>query len=408
MASKFELDLSLLDDTDSDDKVVSSANPYDLSADTSTVCSGISMDNLISFLQTLARIYVTKLTNEQRVISMALEAVLAPSRFTIVQEFIQCLLTFVQDCFRQVENEKGHQTRAVKIEKIFANKRSTGPQYIVLENAWDNMIFSPNIINDGELSRASKTILQHTLQHFWSSDNKWETGVYKTKQCTSQFSATCRDESESETVRDHAGWSIKRARDVIMKGQHQIPVKENKQESTIVHADKSSALAIISHLGQDVKQGDNSYRFVIHQHVIPFFAYLHSLVEELLNPMNIASHKGEVILHCLSQLAINKELRQKWLHLVPNFDLKATTVVLQRIVTFFVKSKQQIVREKEGLKPNKNSFALRKEIKASSSKNIKQRLPCLPLEKHIQKLKNCEKKLNVRKALQPFYLILPN
>lgn len=48
-----------------------------------------------------------------------------------------------------------------------------------------------------------------------------------------------------------------------------------------------------------------------------------------------------------------------------NSDIKASDVVLQRIVTFFVKSKQQIIREKEGLKPNKNSMAIPQQLRRS-------------------------------------------
>ena len=43
-------------------------------------------------------------------------------------------------------------------------------------------------------------------------------------------------------------------------------------------------------------------------------------------------------------------------------------MVLQRLSHFlFIKSKQQIIREKEGLKPNKNSVVLRKQIRKQSS-----------------------------------------
>ena len=68
--------------------------------------------------------------------------------------------------------------------------------------------------------------------------------------------------------------------------------------------------------------------------LLPFFAYLHSfVVKELLNPMNIASHKlhGEVILHCLSQLAVNKEMRVKVAKFGPplRFESNYMSVVLQ-------------------------------------------------------------------------------
>jgi hypothetical protein len=57
----------------------------------------------------------------------------------------------------------------------------------------------------------------------------------------------------------------------------------------------------------------------------------------------------------------------------PNWDPEASIIVLQRIVTFFVKSKQQIIREKEGLKPNKNSVSLRREIMKPKESKIKKK-----------------------------------
>ncbi|XP_028418953.1 uncharacterized protein LOC114544552 [Dendronephthya gigantea] len=61
-------------------------------------------------------------------------------------------------------------------------------------------------------------------------------------------------------------------------------------------------------------------------------------------------------------MSTNKELRGRWNEITPNSDMVASVVVLQRIVTFFLKSKQQIIREKEGLKPKKNSIAHRQQL----------------------------------------------
>ena len=46
--------------------------------------------------------------------------------------------------------------------------------------------------------------------------------------------------------------------------------------------------------------------------------------------------------------------------------------VLQRISTMFLKSKQQIIREKPNLKPQKGSVALRQDIKKPKKKRSKQ------------------------------------
>ena len=82
------------------------------------------------------------------------------------------------------------------------------------------------------------------------------------------------------------------------------------------------------------------------------------------SPEKAGSFTGLVagLKYCLEQISVNKELRDKWNELLtPGTDAITSVVVLQRIVTFFLKSKQQIFREK-GLKPNKNSVSLRQQV----------------------------------------------
>jgi hypothetical protein len=52
-------------------------------------------------------------------------------------------------------------------------------------------------------------------------------------------------------------------------------------ESTLVYGDKTGALEIISALGKNVKQADKTFRFIVHEHFVPFFLFLHNLVEKL-------------------------------------------------------------------------------------------------------------------------------
>ena len=46
-------------------------------------------------------------------------------------------------------------------------------------------------------------------------------------------------------------------------------------------------------------------------------------------------------------------------------------VVLKRVPTMFLKSKQSIIREKLDLKPQKGSLSLRQDLKSKTSKNSK-------------------------------------
>ena len=177
---------------------------------------------------------------------------------------------------------------------------------------------------------------------------------------------------DEEVILDHAGWAIKRARDIIDKGHDELAAKETVAEDAhVLYANKTDALAIISLLGQDVKQPDELYRFCVNKNVLPFFLFLHNFVESMLSRNNILREKGNILKYCLEQMSVHEDLRRKWNELLPpDTDATTSVVVLQRIVTFFLKSKQQIFREKEGLKPNKKSFSLRQQVKGSSKSNI--------------------------------------
>ena len=69
---------------------------------------------------------------------------------------------------------------------------------------------------------------------------------------------------------------------------------------------------MISSLGEDVKQSDESYRFRAHANVLPFFTFLHTVVESILSPHNIQREKSNILKYCLEQISVNKELRDKW------------------------------------------------------------------------------------------------
>lgn len=77
----------------------------------------------------------------------------------------------------------------------------------------------------------------------------------------------------------------------------------------------------------------------------------------------MVAQKGTNLIDGLDKLSKNKELREKWSCIVPVSDTPSSVVLLQRIVTFFLKSQQQILREKMRLKPDKKSMAFRQQLK---------------------------------------------
>jgi hypothetical protein len=158
---------------------------------------------------------------------------------------------------------------------------------------------------------------------------------------------------------------------VTSKGQNELPVKETvSDDAPIIFGNKADALTVLSLLGEDQMRPKGSYKFCIHEHVVPFFIFLHTLVESLLSPANILGEKENILKFCLDHMSANKELRARWNELTKTSDMQASVVVLQRVVTFLlIKSKQQIYRAQEGLKRNKNSVALRQQVRCPVKKS---------------------------------------
>ena len=79
-------------------------------------------------------------------------------------------------------------------------------------------------------------------------------------------------------------------------------------------------------------------------------------------------------------MSVNTTLRLAWETICKKaFPIAVQISVLQRISTMFLKSKQQILREKLNLKPKKGSVALRQDIKnPEKKKNPGEITPSLP------------------------------
>ena len=131
-----------------------------------------------------------------------------------------------------------------------------------------------------------------------------------------------------------------------MKRDNKIPAKESVTESTIVYGDKAGALEIISAFGKDVKQADGKFRFIVHEHVFPYFLILHNLVEKLINPNNVVLQKGNILIVCLDKMARHKELREKWDHLTSKSSSFIICHCSPKNCDFLCQSKPQILREK--------------------------------------------------------------
>ncbi|CAB4021258.1 Hypothetical predicted protein [Paramuricea clavata] len=288
---------------------VSFAKTSNSHVDISGICSSITAKNLKSFLQTLHHVYKSP-SNEKTILQLVSNALVDENKCDLKDEFLQNILRLIEDCFVRAEDEKHPQKKAIRLENEFCEKRFFST--FGLRTPYDD-IRVITVENDEKSAEESVT--------------------------------DC-DDSEFASIKNHAGWVIKRARETISKGESDsLKVMETEGGPSVVCGEKHKALELISTLGKDFKQADGKFRFIVYEHIVPLFLFLHNLIESIITP-NIALQKGKILINGLEKLAANKVLREKWKDLTSLRSNATSVVVLQRIVTFFLKSKQQMIREK--------------------------------------------------------------
>lgn len=156
------------------------------------------------------------------------------------------------------------------------------------------------------------------------------------------------DDMESEVLTDHAGWAIKRARDIINpSGGSHFSIRKSLTSSDPCKIDKSVALELIAKLRNDEKQHNAHFRFVPIKGVTSFFLRLRDVVDNFLSKNQFVVEKNKVVTKCLQQLSTDQGLRDNWFSVVSRYGFQkpVEVLVLEKICLMFVKSKQQIVRE---------------------------------------------------------------
>lgn len=356
------------DENEENDESTASCSTYISKIDKNILIS-VSVQGISSFFTKMEKLYKAEKDEGKLVRHLLASTKNSGGQTKLLHNFINCLSAFFKEITSVGETEKDQQKREIKLEKKFTELRCSGIHYVNVSKVW-HQVCSAHAAYD---TSVRNSILQLMLQHFWASGFKLNR-INNNMSTTSHTYVTNPDETETETILDHAGWAIKRARDVIKKGAENLQLTQsNDPDSPLINANKTTALTIIKELGDDVAQHDGTHRFKVHDKASSFFTYLHIRVEDHLHE-NMVYERGDVLRECLEALSLDKDLRTKWMNLVgPNCDLEASIIVLQRIVTFFVKSKQQIFREKEGLKPNKNSVSLRREIMKPKERKIKKK-----------------------------------
>ena len=101
---------------------------------------------------------------------------------------------------------------------------------------------------------------------------------------------------EIDSVKDHAGWAIKKARDIIKSStEDKLRIKKSSDDDIWCEVDKSVALELLSKLGNDEKQQDGRFRVIPRREVGDFFLSLHVAVDNLLSKSQFVVEKEKVV-----------------------------------------------------------------------------------------------------------------
>jgi hypothetical protein len=141
---------------------------------------------------------------------------------------------------------------------------------MAVRKSWKKLVFDQS---QSVCAVSVEILLQQVLQHFryTGRSGSQDSNVSNAYCLPTTSTSTIDPNQDNDSIRAHAGWAVKSARDAISKGQNELPVKETVSDGApIIFGNKADALTVLSLLGEDQMQQNGSYRFCIHDHVVPF------------------------------------------------------------------------------------------------------------------------------------------
>ena len=115
-----------------------------------------------------------------------------------------------------------------------------------LNNSWDNILTATGLNKNS----STENVLQHILQHFWSTIGS----TMENRTMETDYPKTEPDFMELSAISYHAGWAIKRARDIIKQAsEEQLRLQNATNTKHFYHIEKFRALEVIFNLGEDEK-----------------------------------------------------------------------------------------------------------------------------------------------------------
>ena len=179
------------------------SSEFPVSGKDSFLSTNVNMSSLKLVLDRLAD-RVNCVEEEQTVTANLINSV-EDGRFMF---FLRSVADLFEQCFDLRSSKKSKHLRAIELEKNFSECR-VKPN--AASRVWEEILLEQGI----EKNVASDSVFQHILQHFWSmvgsvvrKDNQeTPSNVHQT--------GSQPDDIEFAAVVDHAGWAIKRARDIV-------------------------------------------------------------------------------------------------------------------------------------------------------------------------------------------------
>jgi hypothetical protein len=95
---------------------VTLSDPHSNRVEYCNISANITARSLTSFLQTLLQVYKPP-SNENCILTLAVEAAFNESKSALVEEFLQNILCLFELCFSQAGTEKHSQKYAISLEK---------------------------------------------------------------------------------------------------------------------------------------------------------------------------------------------------------------------------------------------------------------------------------------------------
>ena len=267
-------------------------------------------------LETVLERIATKSCNipeEYEIASRLLDIISSNGTEEKVQSFLLCVRQAFSAFYSVRAKEKTK--RVIQIEQNFF--RNASAERLQIEAQWDELV-GPEI-TASVAHKHSRIVLEYVLLHFWS--------VKESKNSQEHFNIRSTkskpDCSELEAIKYHAGWAVKRTRDIIKasaEASNPLLLKKSLRDDSEVRGDPQSAMALIALLGKDEQVGDASgagsdtsrFNFIVDDEVVPFFVLLHDFTEEYLSQSNLETHGDKIIIDYLKAMSASCEIREAW------------------------------------------------------------------------------------------------